>query len=195
MEARYFADVPELADWFEQNHATEDELVLGFYKRGSGIASFTNAEALDLALCYGWIDGIRRRVDDKRYTNRYTPRRPNSIWSAVNIAKAHELIAAGAMRPAGLAAFERRSERRMNLYSSEQDQVAFDDEQEARFRANESAWYFFSTQPAGYRKTSIWWVISAKRPETRDRRLSELIKVSSEFRRLDSLSPRTKSST
>ena len=149
---------------------------MGFYKRGSGKPSITWAELVDEELCFGWIDGIRKGIDDASYSNRVTPRTARSTWSAINIARAKELIRLGRMRPAGLKAFERRTDDRSAIYSYEQRKAArLDPAAERRFRTNKKAWTFFQAQAPGYQRTSIWWVISAKREETRQKRLATLI--------------------
>ena len=176
MRPRFFATAEELRDWFEENHATARELLVGFYKRGSGKPSITWAELVDEELCFGWIDGIRKGIDDASYSNRVTPRTARSTWSAINIARAKELIRLGRMRPAGLKAFERRTDDRSAIYSYEQRKAArLDPAAERRFRTNKKAWTFFQAQAPGYQRTSIWWVISAKREETRQKRLATLI--------------------
>jgi uncharacterized protein YdeI (YjbR/CyaY-like superfamily) len=140
---------------------------------------------VDQALCFGWIDGVRKTLDDERFIQRFTPRRPNSNWSAVNIAKVAALKEAGLMRPAGLAAFENRTEKRSGLYSYEQrKELSFDAAQLKRFKANKAAWKFFEAQPPSYRQLSVYRVVSAKKEETRARRLQLLIDASAEGRRL-----------
>lgn len=185
MEPVYFASPAEFRAWLKKNHATATEILVGYHKVSTGKPSMTWAESVDEALCYGWIDGIRRRVDDERYTIRFTPRRPKSRWSAVNVKRVPELMAEGRMQPAGLAAFERRGPSNAHGYSYEQRKVgAFSAAQEKRFRANKKAWAFFIAQPPGYRQTITFWVISAKRAETQDRRLNELIAASADGRRV-----------
>jgi uncharacterized protein YdeI (YjbR/CyaY-like superfamily) len=175
----FFATPAEFRRWLEANHARADELQVGFHKRGSGKPSLTWPEAVDEALCFGWIDGVRRGHDDTSYTIRFTPRRPGSHWSAVNVAKAQALIAAGRMRPAGRRAFEqRRADRTAQASYERADPPQLTPEQEQEFRASERAWAFFSDQPPWYRRTALHWVTSAKRPETRDRRLQRLIEAS-----------------
>jgi uncharacterized protein YdeI (YjbR/CyaY-like superfamily) len=184
MEPIFFPTPADFRAWLEQHHATEKELVVGFYKKGSGKPSITWPESVDEALSFGWIDGIRRRIDDESYSIRFTPRKPDSHWSSVNIRRVPELQEEGRMRPAGLAAFERRSEERSNMYSYEQRRAArFDADQEREFRSNEAAWEFFQAQPPGYRQLSIYRVVSAKREETRRRRLAALIEDSAAGRR------------
>jgi len=173
---RFFATREQFRDWLEQHHASAPELLVGFYKRGSGRPSLTWPESVDQALCFGWIDGVRRRIDDERYSIRFTPRRPSSLWSTVNINRVAELDAEGLMRPAGRAAFARRADDRSNRYSYEQRQAAALDPQELdTLKADAAAWTFFASQAPWYRRTVIHRVITAKRPETRQRRLAQLI--------------------
>lgn len=188
MDPVFFERPDELREWFERNHDSAGELWVGFRRKASGLPSLTWSEAVDEALCFGWIDGIRRSVDATGYAHRFTPRRPGSNWSAVNVAKVEALRAAGRMRPEGEAAFARRSEARTGVYSYEnRDQAALTPSMEQMFRADAAAWKFFCAQPAGYRKTAIWWVVSAKREETRARRLATLIADSAAGRRLKQL--------
>ncbi len=176
MKPTFFATPAELRQWLDRNHATATELLVGFYKRGSGKASITWQELVDEELCFGWIDGVRQGIDEVRYSNRITPRKPRSTWSAVNIARAQELIRLGRMHPAGMAAFERRTEERSAIYSYEQRKSArLAPAAERSFRANKKAWTFFQAQAPGYRQAATWWVISAKREETRKKRLATLI--------------------
>ncbi|WP_199442327.1 YdeI/OmpD-associated family protein [Umezawaea beigongshangensis] len=180
MEPTFFATPDEFRAWLEQHHATESELHVGFYKKGSGRPSTTWAESVDQALCFGWIDGVTRRLDDESYTIRFTPRRPRSHWSNVNIARMGELIERGLARPAGIAAFEARTAERSGQASFEQETVEFAAEHRAEFEAHADAWAWFCAQPPGYRKTATWWVISAKREETRRTRLATLIRDSAD---------------
>jgi len=176
MEPTFFATPEDFRAWLEAHHETEAELLVGFHKKASGRPSITWPESVDQALCYGWIDGVRRSLGDDSYTIRFTPRKQRSNWSAVNVRRVGELTELGLMRPAGVAAFERRSDDRTAIYAYEQRKTAkLDAEQERRFRANSGAWKWFQAQPAGYRRTASYWVISAKRPETRQRRLEQLI--------------------
>ncbi len=184
MDIRFFTRPAELRAWLEQHHATVDQLWVGFYKKGSGRPSLTWPESVDEALCFGWIDGLRKSIDEVSYRIRFTPRRPGSIWSTVNIRRAQELIEAGRMRPAGLEAFAKRREDRARRYSFEQGEVALGEAFEAEFRANAKAWAFFEAQPPSYRKTTTWWVVSAKREETRRRRLATLIRDSAAGERI-----------
>jgi uncharacterized protein YdeI (YjbR/CyaY-like superfamily) len=176
MEPRFFAGADELRAWLEENHATEREVLVGFYKKHTGRRSLTWAAAVREALCFGWIDGITRRIDDDRYCIRFTPRRPGSNWSAVNVRHVEELTRAGRMHPAGIAAFEARRPEKTGAYTYEnRHRARLSPEHEQRFRANERAWTFFQEQPPGYRRMAIFWVMSAKREETRSRRLDTLI--------------------
>jgi uncharacterized protein YdeI (YjbR/CyaY-like superfamily) len=174
--------------WLERHHASATELWVGFYKKGSGRPSMTYAESVDEALCFGWIDGVRKSVDADRYVNRFTPRRPGSVWSVINTRRARALIAEGRMHPAGVAAFKTRDPKRSGLYSFEQRKTAALARLEtAAFKASKAAWRFFESQPPGYRRLATWWVISAKRPETRVRRLQTLIDDSAAGRRIGPL--------
>lgn len=176
MKPRFFATPAAFRKWLDANHATAAELLVGFYKVGSGAPSITWPESVDEALCVGWIDGIRKRVDDDSYTIRFTPRRPGSNWSAVNVRKMAELIAQGRVRPAGLKAFETRSAAKTGIYAYEQrHSAAFDETSEALFRANAVAWAHWQSLPAGYRQLAMWRVITAKKAETRQKRLTALI--------------------
>jgi len=183
-ETIFFATPAEFRRWLERNHAHARELWVGFYKKGTGKPSITWPEAVAEALCYGWIDGVRRSIDADSYRIRFTPRKPNSIWSAVNIRTAQELIAAGRMRPAGLAAFQSRREDLERRYSFEQGDVAFEPWMEKEFRKRKKAWAFFESQPPSYRKAATWWVVSARREETRRKRLQTLIDDSAAGRRI-----------
>jgi len=190
MTATYFATPAEFRAWLEDHHAGETELWVGFYKTGTGQPSITWPEAVDQALCFGWIDGVRKRVDDERYTIRFTPRRARSVWSTVNIKRVAELQKLGRMRPAGLEAFARRTEERSNVYAYEQKEDAtLDAADERHFQANDAAWTFFQAQPNGYRKAAIWWVVSAKKDDTRRKRLTTLIEDSASGRTVRSLTP------
>ncbi len=183
----FFATPGDLRAWFEEHHATAEELVVGFHKKGSGLPSITWPESVDQALRFGWIDGVRRRIDDTSYSNRFTPRKAGSTWSAKNIARVAELNEMGLIHPAGLAAFERRIEARSGVYSFEQEEIALGRAYERRFRADRAAWTFFQAQPPSYRKAATWWVISAKREETRLRRLETLMEDSAKGRRIKQL--------
>ena len=193
MEPTFFAAPAELRAWLEAHHQAETELLVGFYKKGSGKPSITWPESVDEALCFGWIDGVRRSLGDDAYSIRFTPRKRRSFWSIVNIRRAGELTAEGRMRPAGLAAFEARTGERSGVYSFEQkDQIAFDEAAARRFQADAKAWAFFQAQAPWYRRTATWWVISAKKEETREKRLATLIEDSAAGRPIKGLDRRPK---
>lgn len=175
MNPVFFPSPADFRAWLDANHATAAELLVGYYKVGTGRASMTWPESVDQALCYGWIDGVRRRIDDESYMIRFTPRRRGSNWSLVNIRRALELIEQGLMQPAGLAAFEARSLARTDEYSYESRPQGLDEAYEAEFRAAAAAWAYWEAQPPHYRKGAAHWVMSAKREETRRKRLATLI--------------------
>jgi len=191
MEPTFFPTPAEWRAWLDAHHDTAREVLVGYYKVGSGRPSITWPESVDEALCFGWIDGVTRRLDDERHVIRFTPRTRRSTWSAVNIARVEELTRLGLMRPSGLAAFEARTESRMRTYAYEQESVELDPESEQEFRANERAWTFFEAQPAWYRRAAVWWVVGAKREETRRRRLATLIADSEQGRTIRPLTRRT----
>ena len=174
----FFPTAAEFRSWLSEHHETASELVVGFWKVGSGNTSMTWSQSVDQALCFGWIDGVRRRRDDASYTIRFTPRRRGSIWSAVNVAKVQALAAAGLMAPAGLAAFAARTEARTGVYSHEQGDDAvltLTDDEEVRLRSSPAAWEHFCAQPGTYRRAVAHWLHSAKQEPTRQRRLEQLI--------------------
>lgn len=184
----FFRTPEELRAWLEKHHGAAGELWIGFYKKDAqekGITKgITYKEALDEALGFGWIDGVRLSVDAERYTIRFTPRRTGSVWSKVNIARARELIAEGRLRPAGLQAFEARDEAKANQYSYEREKRELDPAHQRQLEANPAAWEFFRAQPPYYQRMARWYVMSAKREETRQRRLATLIEDSAQGRRL-----------
>jgi uncharacterized protein YdeI (YjbR/CyaY-like superfamily) len=185
METRFFNTANEFRAWLVENHATATEIGVVLHRKASGTQSMTWSDAVDQALCFGWIDSIARRIDDTARVQRFTPRKPKSNWSGVNIEKVTKLKAEGLMTPAGLAAFARREGARSAVYSYENRHLAaLDSDHEAKFRANPGAWKFFAVQPPSYRQTSIYWVMNAKRDETRSRRLEQLIDASAHGRRL-----------
>jgi len=193
VEPPFFATPADFRVWLEEHHQSEGELVVGFHKKGSGRPSITWPESVEQALCFGWIDGVRRSLDDTSYTIRFTPRKPRSTWSAVNIAKVEELNERGLMHPAGLEAFEARSEDRSRTYSYEQRKSAeLPAEYAERLRADAAAREYFDSSPASYRQAAIWWVMSAKREETRLKRLATLIDDSAQGRTVPPLTRRTK---
>jgi uncharacterized protein YdeI (YjbR/CyaY-like superfamily) len=184
MKPRFFKTPADFRKWLAKYHQTATELLVGFYKKGSGRPSITWPESVDQALCFGWIDGIRRSLDEDSYTIRFTPRRRGSIWSSINIRRVEELTKEGLMQPTGIKAFQARKEYRSGIYSYEQRKAEFDEPYEARLRQNKAAFDFFQAQPASYRKLVCWWVVSAKKEETRLKRLDHLIEASASGRRV-----------
>ena len=179
----FFATEADFRRWLAANHATAPELLVGFWKKSSGKPSIDWPQARDQALCFGWIDGIRKSLGDDAYTIRFTPRRKGSIWSKVNVDRFEALKAARLMTAAGEAAYE-RDKHRSGVYSYEKPLASLTRQEEALFRKNKSAWVDWEARPAGYRRSALGWVTGAKRPETRAKRLAELIGVSAEGRRL-----------
>jgi len=176
MKPRFFASPPPLRAWLEENHATKPELLVGFYKKASGRPSITWPESVDEALCFGWIDGVRRSLGDEAYTIRFTPRKTTSIWSSNNVARVAVLTDQGRMTEAGLRAFAARKPEKTGVYSFERQEAAtLSPLQEKQLRANRKAAVFFDAQAPWYRRTALHWVVSAKREETRTRRLAQLI--------------------
>jgi uncharacterized protein YdeI (YjbR/CyaY-like superfamily) len=188
---RFFKTPAALRRWFEAHHATSAELWIGFYKKDSGRGGVVYKQALDEALCFGWIDGMIRRVDEVCYMQRFTPRRSRSTWSAVNIAKMRALIDGGRAQPAGLAAFERRTPDRSAVYSYEQRRTATLSPAERRaVQADPAAWSFFEAQPPHYKRAVALWIQGAKKVETRQRRLAVLIDCSARGRLVPPFLPR-----
>jgi len=186
----YFESPAAFRAWLEEHHETDTDVWVGYFKKATGRQGMNWSQAVDEALCFGWIDGILKRVDDERHVQRFTPRKPTSNWSAVNIAKVATLRAEGRMRPAGEAAYARRREDRSAIYAFEQRKdPRLEPEQQARLEANAAAWAYFSARAPSYRRTAIWWVISAKRPETRARRLATLIEDCAAGRTISQLTP------
>jgi uncharacterized protein YdeI (YjbR/CyaY-like superfamily) len=180
----FFATSLAFRAWLEKHHSSSEELLVGFYKKATGRPSLTWPESVDQALCFGWIDGVRKRLDDVSYAIRFTPRRPGSSWSAINIARVRALKARGLMRTAGLDAFGRRHAERSRTHSYEQRYSAtLAEEHQETFRANKGAWAFFRAQAPSYQRTMTYWVVSAKKLETRERRLKTLIEASARGRR------------
>jgi uncharacterized protein YdeI (YjbR/CyaY-like superfamily) len=184
MEPTFFETPAEFRAWLVKNLATATFLLVGFYKTSTGRKSITWPESVDEALCYGWIDGVRRSLGETSYTIRFTPRKKRSIWSNVNIAKADALIAQGRMMPAGLAAYGLRDPARSGIYAFEKETASLDAESERQFRRNKAAWSFFQAQPPGYRQVVLHYMTSAKKPETRARRLAAVIEHSSRGERI-----------
>jgi uncharacterized protein YdeI (YjbR/CyaY-like superfamily) len=192
MEVKFFKSSGELRKWLEKNHDRTTELWVGFHRKDSGKPSITYPEALDVALCFGWIDGVRKSVSETSYTNRFSPRKPKSVWSLVNIKRVEELTKLGLMSPAGLAAFQRRDPKKSLQYSYEREKSQLDLELEKRFRVNAKAWQFFQKQAPWYKRTATFWIVSAKREETRAKRLAKLIEDSAKGHRLAMLTPKNK---
>lgn len=178
MDPVFFSDASELRAWLAENHASVDVAWVGLHKKATGRPSVTWPELVDELLCFGWIDGLRRSLDDESYAIRITPRRPDSNWSLRNLARARELIAAGRMEAPGRAAFDERDEERIREEARKRREAELGDEYESRFRANRTAWEYFQAQPPSYRKRAAIWVMTAKREETRRRRLETLIRDS-----------------
>jgi len=185
---RHFRTAAAFGAWLEKHHATASELLVGFYRKETGRAGMSYGEALDEALCWGWIDGVRRKVDGDSYSIRFSPRKPRSKWSKVNLEHYARLDADGRIRPPGAEAFARFDPEKHTPYSFEARATELSPELADTFRDHPSAWSFFQAQPPGYRRTATWWVMSAKREETRRRRLDELIEVSADGIRLPQVS-------
>ncbi len=175
MKPKFFLTQEDFRRWLEENHEKETELIVGFYNVKSSKGGMNWSEAVDQAICFGWIDGVRRKVDEESYSNRFTPRRPTSNWSAVNIEKVSVLTEKGLMMPAGIAAFEKRTAEKSAIYAYENELKQFSEEFEKRFKANKTAWEFFDKQADWYKKQVINWVMTAKQEATRERRLKKLI--------------------
>jgi uncharacterized protein YdeI (YjbR/CyaY-like superfamily) len=190
--ARQFLSAEEFRAWLEKNHARADELWVGFYKKSAGRKGTTYNQALDEALCYGWIDGVRYAVDEVSYKIRFTPRKAHSIWSLVNVRHVERLKKLGKMAEPGLRAFAAREQRRTGIYAFEQRQAGLSEKYRKIFRANGAGWKFFSDQAPWYQRTAGYWVSSAKQEETRQRRLATLIKDSQAGKRLDRLTPKAR---
>jgi len=189
-EVHLFASPAELRDWFAANHESAEELWLGYHKKATGRPTVSWSDAVDEALCVGWIDSVRYSIDAERSRQRFTPRRKGSNWSSINIAKVAQLTAEGRMRPAGLAAFEQRSEAKSGVYSYENRHIAaFSEAEEAAFQADSAAWPWFESRPQSFRTHATWWVVSAKRDETRRRRFAELVAESAAGRAPKHLTP------
>ncbi len=181
---KFFKTPSAFRKWLAAHHANSKELWVGFYKKGSGKPSITWAESVEEALCFGWIDGLRKRIDDASYQIRFTPRKPSSTWSTVNIKIAQRLIEEKRMQPAGLKAFAARKEGRSGIYAYEQRSPELLEPYVGKLKRNRAAWKFFQAQPAGYRKLMNWFVVSAKKEETRLKRLDRLIEASAKGERL-----------
>jgi uncharacterized protein YdeI (YjbR/CyaY-like superfamily) len=177
-KATFFSNQSAFRKWFEKNHDKEKELVVGFYKVSTGKPSITWSQAVDEALCFGWIDGIRKSIDHESYCIRFTQRKPKSIWSAINIKKVEELTRLGAMHPAGLIAYSKRQENKSGIYSYEKEAATLSNNFLKKFKANKEAWKFFQSMAPSYQRTAIHWVMDAKQEVTKVKRLDELIRDS-----------------
>jgi len=184
----FFPTAAAFRRWLKTHHQSASEIWVGYYRKGSGTPTLTWSESVDEALCFGWVDGIRKKVDERRYANRFTPRR-TSTWSEVNIRRAKALIDEARMQPAGLKAFNARDVKQSGYSISQRDGMTLSPEFEKAFRAHRPAWAFFEAQPPGYRKNTIFYVMSAKQDATRQRRLDVVIRVSAAGRRLDPMRP------
>jgi uncharacterized protein YdeI (YjbR/CyaY-like superfamily) len=189
LKPRFFKSGSDFRTWLERHHSKRSELLVGLYKTASGRGGTTYKQALDQALCYGWIDGVRKNVDTNSYSIRFTPRKPKSHWSLVNIKRVSELKALGLMHRAGLEAFDRRDEARTINYSYELSAADLGPAYEKKFKTNPKAWAFFESQARSYRRVAKFFVMSAKKEETRDRRLALLIADSARGRRIGITTP------
>lgn len=187
MKPIFFLNPSEFRKWLDKNHKTATELIVGYYKVGTNKPSMTWSESVDQALCYGWIDGVRRSVDAESYCIRFTPRKPKSIWSAININKVAELTKQGLMKPAGIASFEKRTENNSRIYSHETERKQFSDTFEKEFKANKKAWKFFTSQAPSYQKVATHIVMTAKQEATQQKRLKELIEASEAHQKMGRL--------
>jgi uncharacterized protein YdeI (YjbR/CyaY-like superfamily) len=194
MNVLFFKTPAEWRAWLEMNHDSANEVLVGFYRKGSGKPSITWPQAVDEALCFGWIDNVRRRLDDESYSNRFTPRRPRSTWSLINIKRFEELDRLGRIQPAGRQAFEARDPERSGRYSYEGAREV-DPDYEQRFKENAGAWQFFASRPPWYRRAAWHWIADAKRDATRIRRLEKLIDYSQRELTVPALTPGRRSTT
>ena len=180
----YFPTPAALQRWLRTNHAKAQQLWVGYHKKTTATPSVTWPESVDEALCFGWIDGIRKRIDDARYTIRFTPRKSGSIWSAVNVARVAELQKQGRMQSPGLTAFAARSLNKTGIYAYEQRSTELDEIYAKQFRRDRAAWAFYQAQAPSYRKVANWWVVSAKQEQTCVKRLAQLIDDSAAGRKI-----------
>lgn len=184
MNPAFFSTQEKFREWLEKHHQKETELLVGFYKVNSKKPSISWSESVDQALCFGWIDGVRRSIDQESYSIRFTPRKKSSIWSAINIKKIEELTKTGLMKEAGLKAFELRSEEKSRIYSHETEPSVLSPEFEKQFKAHKPAWEYFNLQAPSYKKVMIHWIMTAKQEKTRISRLEKAIKISAEQKRM-----------
>ena len=192
MMIEFFASQSEFRIWLKRHHGEADELWVGFHKKASGIPSIIYFEALDEALCFGWIDGVRKSLDGSRYVIRFTPRKSDSSWSAVNIARAQALIEAGRMHASGLKVYGSRTQEKKIRYSDERKAAVLDPVYEKALKSNKGAWTYFQSKPPSFRQVATYWIMSAKREETRLKRLTQLIEDSALGRTIPPLTPTTK---
>ena len=178
MTPTFFAKPSDFRKWLKKNHKKETELLVGFYKVGTGKESISWSQSVDEALCFGWIDGVRKSIDKDSYCIRFTPRRSTSIWSAINIKKVEALTKQGLMKPAGLASFEKREEKKSRIYAYEKDLISLNKNYEKKFKTNKKAWTFFKSQAPSYQKVLVHWIMSAKQEATQISRLEKLINSS-----------------
>lgn len=188
MQPVFFSSAKKFRSWLEKHHDKKEELLVGYYKVGTGKLSMSWSESVDEALCFGWIDGVRRSVDEERYTIRFTPRRAGSIWSAINMKKMEELTAQGKMTEAGLKVYEKRQEKKSAIYSYEKAPAELSKDYEKRFRANAKAWTWFGKTAPSYQRTAIHWVMSARQESTREKRIETLIRDSANEEKIKPLS-------
>ena len=184
MNPTFFSSQEKFRAWLEKHYQTETELLVGFYKVNSKKPSMPWSESVDQALCFGWIDGIRKSINEESYSIRFTPRKKTSIWSAINIKKVEELTKAGLMTEEGLKAFDLRSEERSRIYSHEKEPSFLTHDFEEQFKANKAAWDYFNQQAPSYKKVIIHWIMSAKQEKTKISRLEKAINISSEQKRM-----------
>jgi uncharacterized protein YdeI (YjbR/CyaY-like superfamily) len=192
MKPKFFSSAEQFHNWLLKNHAKKDELLIGFHKKASGKKSITYPEALDEALCFGWIDGVRQRLNETSYTQRFTPRRAKSIWSRINVNHVERLRKEGRMQEAGLAEFAKRDEKRTGVYAFENAPRELSPEFQKEFQANKKAWESWKTQPTYFKKVTSFWVMSAKKEETQLRRLNRLIESLEKGERLGMVVPKAK---
>jgi len=195
MKLKYFKSAAVFRQWLDANHARQTELWVGFFKKHTAKGGLTYPEALDEALCFGWIDGLKKRVDEFSFAQRFTPRKPKSVWSLINVGHVARLTKSGRMQPSGLKAFAARSAAKTGIYSFENKPRELSPELQRQFKSHHAAWDFFQQQPPGYRRVASFWVMSAKQATTRERRLARLMADSSKGQRLGLLSSKQPPST
>ncbi len=184
MKPKFFKTANDFREWLEKNHSKKTELLVGFYKVDSGKPSITYDESVEQALCYGWIDGVRKSFGPDSYTMRFTPRKPKSNWSAINVERVKKLLAKKLMRPAGIAAYEKLDDKKVKVYSYENAPTALDEVAEKKIKKNKAAWEFYQSTPPSYKKMIAWWISNAKQEKTRESRLQKLIEACEKGKRL-----------